>query len=193
MDHLSSGDRLGVNIYYRVQEEPRGTSQAVQLGRGFIGSDDFVVIDGDNYFKPYQTMKDILEFHSSIGADVTLVLHPVEDPRRFGIVKIDNRGNVLGMIEKPTLKEAEPYRFNGQYFSIAGLLVLRNSVFDYIEKTKRGKNNEYWLTDSVELMRSKGSKVSGYIFKGKRYDIGTLESLLKADKLEQMDDERFKK
>ena len=193
MDHLGSGDMLGVNIYYRVQEEPKGTAHAVQLGRGFIGSDDFVVIYGDNYFKPYRTMKDILAFHGSRDADVTLVLHPVEDPRRFGIVKIDGKGNVLGMIEKPTLEEAEPYRVDGQYLNIAGLLVFSNSVFDYIEKTKAGKSNEYWLTDSVELMRSEGKKVIGYIFEGNRYDIGTPESLLEADRLEQMEDERFQK
>jgi glucose-1-phosphate thymidylyltransferase len=191
MDHLGSGDILGVNIYYRVQEEPRGTAHAVQLGRGFIGSNNFVVIYGDNYFKPYQTMKDILAFHHAREADVTVVLHHVEDPRRFGIVKIDGEGNVLGMIEKPTLEEAESYRVDSQYFSIAGLLVFRNSAFDYIKKTKVGKNNEYWLTDSVEFMRNKGKKVIGYVFEGKRYDIGTLESLLEADRLEQMEDERF--
>jgi len=161
------------------------------MGRSFIGSEDFVVIYGDNYFKPYKTMRDILAFHRSREADVTLVLHPVEDPRRFGIVKIDTEGNVLGIIEKPTLEEAEPFRTNNQYFSITGLLVFRNSVFDYIEKTKLGKNNEYWLTDTVELMRIRGSKIFGYIFKGKRYDIGTLESLLKADRLEQMEGELF--
>jgi dTDP-glucose pyrophosphorylase len=138
-------------------------------------------------------MKDILASHSSRDADVTVVLHPVEDPRRFGIVKIDGEGNVLGMIEKPTLEEAEPYRVDGQYFNIAGLLVFSNSVFDFIKKTEVGKNEEYWLTDSVELMRSRGSKVVGYIFEGKRYDIGTPESLLEADRLEQMEDKRYKK
>jgi len=138
-------------------------------------------------------MKDILAFHHARGADVTVVLHPVDDPRRFGIVKIDEKGNVHGMIEKPTLKEAEPYRVDGQYFNIAGLIVFSNSAFDHIEKTKAGKSNEYWLTDSVELMRSEGKKVIGYVFEGKRYDIGTPESLLEADKLEQMEDERFQK
>jgi len=138
-------------------------------------------------------MKDILAFHHARGADVTVVLHPVDDPKRFGIVKIDEKGNVLGMIEKPTLEEAEPYRVEGQYLNIAGLLVFKNSVFDFIEKTEIGKNREYWLTDSVEIMRNKGKRVIGYMFKGKRYDIGTPESLLEADKLEQTEDGSLKK
>ena len=188
MDHLGSGKLLGVNIYYRVQEEPSGTAHAVLLGKGFIGSDDFVVIYGDNYFKPYQSMKNILKYHGSKDADVTLVLHPVEDPRRFGIVKIDGDGNVLGIIEKPSLEEAKPYIFDNKYFNIAGLLIFKNSVFNYVENTEVGRNNEYWLTDSVENMRIIGKKVMGYRFGGIRYDIGTFESLLEADRLEQMED-----
>lgn len=185
LDHLGSGEDLGVSIYYRVQEEPKGTAHAVLQGRGFIGSDDFVVMYGDNYFKPYQTMKDILAFHQSKKADVTLVLHAVDDPKRFGIVKIDEKGNVLGIIEKPSFEEAESYRIDDRYLNIAGLLIFKNIIFDYIERTRPGRNNELWLTDSVELMRRNGSRVLGYVFKGARYDIGTFESLIEADKLEQ--------
>ena len=190
MDHLGSGERLEVNIYYRVQEEPKGTAHAVLQGRGFIGSDDFVVMYGDNYFKPYQSMKDILAFHQSKDADVTLVLHPVDDPSRFGIVKMDVEGNVLGMVEKPSLEEAKLYRVEERYLNIAGLLVFKNTVFDYIERTKPGKNNEIWLTDSVELMRQNGRRVLGYVFEGVRYDIGTFKSLIEADRLEQLESER---
>lgn len=184
MDHLGSGERLGVNIYYRVQEEPKGTAHAVLLSRGFTGSDDFVVIYGDNYFKPYRTMKKILAFHESKGADVTLVLHPVDDPRRFGIVKIDEEGNVLCIVEKPSFEEAESLKVDGQYLNIAGLLVLSNSVYEFIERTHVGKNDEIWLTDAVELMRQNGARILGYVFEGTRYDIGTFESLVEADRLE---------
>jgi len=51
----------------------------------------------------------------------------------------------------------------------------------------------HWLTDSVEIMRSNGKKVIGYRFEGKRYDIGTFESLLEADRLEQFEDEKIHK
>lgn len=191
MDHLGSGERLGVSIYYRFQEDPKGTAHAVLQGKGFIGSDDFVVMYGDNYFKPYKTMRDILAFYRSKEADATLALHPVEDPRRFGIVKIDVEGNVLGMIEKPSLEEAQSYRVQGRYLNIAGLMVLKNAIFNYIKRTKPGKTNEIWLTDSIELMRQNGKKVLGYVIKGDRYDIGTFESLIEADKLE-MESHRYR-
>jgi len=87
MDHLGSGELLGVNLYYRVQEEPKGTAHAVLQGKGFIGDDDFVVMYGDNYFKPYGAMRDIQAFHESCEADATIVLSPVDDPTRFGIAR----------------------------------------------------------------------------------------------------------
>jgi len=186
MDYLGSGERLGVNIYYRIQEEPRGTAHAVYYGRDFVGSEDFVVMYGDNYLKPYEVMKDIINFHEDKGADTTLVLHPVKDPRRFGIVKINKEGRVLGVIEKPSIEEARPYMIGDTYLNIAGILILKSIIFKYIERTKPGKNGEIWLTDSVEMMRRDGYKVFGFIFKGTRYDIGTFDSLMEADKLEQM-------
>jgi len=186
MDYLGSGERLGVDIYYKVQEEPRGTAHAVYQGRDFVGDEDFAVIYGDNYLKPYEVMSEVVKFHEEKGADATLVLHPVEDPRRFGIVKIDADGRVLGMIEKPTLEEAEPYKVGDEYLNIAGLLILKPIVFDFIERTKPGKDGETWLTDSVELMRKSGYRILAHLFKGTRYDIGTFESLMKADRLEQV-------
>ena len=184
LDYLGSGERLGVDISYRIQEELKGTAHAVYQGKDFVGNEDFVVIYGDNYLKPYEVMEKIVRFHEEKEADATLVLHPVKDPRRFGIVKID-ADKVLGIIEKPTLQEAELYKTEDVYPSIAGLLVLKPSIFDYIKKTKPGKEDEIWLTDSIKLMMEAGHKIYGYLFKGARFDIGTFESLLEADKLEQ--------
>lgn len=185
MDYLGSGERLGVNIYYRIQEERKGVANAVYYAKDFVGSDDFVVIYGDNYIKPYEVMKDIVEFHKKTQATATVVLHQVQDPRRFGLIRIDSKNKVTDMVEKPTFKEAEPFKSGGSYYAIAGLLILNSSIFKYIEKTVPGKNNEVWLTDSVNLMRKKEDKTYGFVFQGTRYDIGTFQSLREADIKEQ--------
>jgi glucose-1-phosphate thymidylyltransferase len=187
MDYLGSGERLGVNIYYRIQEEPKGSADAVYYGRDFVGSEDFVAVYGDNYIKPHNVMRDVVRFHENKKADATLVLHSVKDPQRFGIAKIDEDGRVLGMVEKPSLEEAQSYKTDDVYFNIAGMLVLKSKIFSYIEKTKPGVGNEVWLTDAVELMRREGYRIFGFVFEGMRYDIGTFESLREADKMEQME------
>jgi dTDP-glucose pyrophosphorylase len=184
IDHLGSGARLKVDIYYKIQDEPKGTAHAVFQGRNFIDTDDFVVIYGDNYFKPFTFVQKILDFHVSNKAEATLATYPVSDPERYGIVKLNKAGLILEMIEKPTYEEAKSYLVGGKYQAIAGLLVFNNEVFKYIEKTKIGKNKEYWLTDTVELMRRDGKKIMGYTLQGKRYDVGTFESLIEADRFE---------
>lgn len=185
MNYLGSGERLDVDIYYRIQEEPKGSALAVYHGKDFIGSEDFVVMYGDNYFKPYDAIKEVIKFHESCKADVTLFLNPVKNPSKFGIVKINENNKVLDIVEKPTNIEANLYRINHDYLAIAGLLICRSAIFGFIEKTEPGINDEIWLTDSVELMRKNEYGIYGFPFTGTRYDIGTFESLKEADEKEQ--------
>jgi dTDP-glucose pyrophosphorylase len=186
-DYLGSGERLGVEVYYRIQEEPKGTADAVYQARDFVGDEDFAVIYGDNYLRPPAVMKEVLRFHEEKKADVTLVLHPVEDPTRFGVVKVGSDGKVLDMVEKPTLEEASTYKTESGYLNIAGLLILKPLIFSFIEKSVSGKEGELWLTDSIKSMMKQGHRVYGFLFRGDRYDVGTFESLLEADRLELSD------
>jgi len=185
IDYLGSGDRLGLNIYYRMQEKPLGTAHATALGEDFIGSnEDFAIMYGDNYITPYDTMKDIVKFHKKKKGSGTLVLNRVYDPRRWGVVKVDTTMKILDMIEKPSLKQAEDYKLKDYWLNIAGLMIINSKIFDYIKKTKAGKKNERWLTDSLILMNKNSYSFYGYEFLGKRFDIGTFESLEQADELE---------
>lgn len=185
IDYLGSGKRLDLDIYYRVQEEPKGTAHAISLGGDFIAEgEEFAIMYGDNYISPYETMEDIVKFHERKGGR-TLVLHPVDDPRRFGVVKLDDDNKIQGIVEKPSLDEAKSYKRNDEWLSIAGLMIIDSGVFEYIDMIEPGKGGELWLTDAVEMMREEGNEFYGYVFEGNRYDLGTFESLAEADRLEQ--------
>lgn len=189
IDYLGSGERLDLDIYYRVQEEPKGTAHAVSLASNFINEgEDFAIMYGDNYISPYNAMGDIVKFHESNGGNGTLVLHPVDDPRRFGVVKLSKDDKVEGMIEKPTMEEAQPFKHDDYWLNIAGLMIVNSSIFDHIENIEPGKSEELWLTDAVEEMRREEDEIYGYIFHGTRYDIGTFKSLTEADRQAQEDD-----
>lgn len=132
-------------------------------------------------------MGKIIGFHEEKSGNGTLVLHKVDDPRRYGIVKLGDDDEILATIEKPTMEEAKPYKRDDHWLNIAGLMIVSPKIFDYIENLEPGKDDEIWLTDAVEEMRKDENDIYGYIFEGKRYDIGTFESLRKADEL-AMDD-----
>lgn len=184
MDHLGSGVRLGVDIFYKIQEEPLGTAHALLQGERFVDK-DFVLMYGDNYFKPPEAINQILHFHELMNADATLAVYPVDDPRMYGIVKGNEKNEVTGIIEKPTLEEAKEYKINDFYYDIAGLMVLKKDIFDCIRKTVKLTNCELCLTDSVEVMRKNGYKILAYpLHAVVRYDTGTFESLIKAEKYE---------
>lgn len=188
MDYLGSGDRLDLDICYRIQEEPKGTAHALSLaGRCVSRGEEFVMMYGDNYISPYSAMGDIVDFHERVSEN-TLVLHPVDDPRRFGVVKLDEDNVIRGMIEKPTLEQAQPYKRNDHWLNVAGLMILKSEIFDYIDRVEPGKDGELWLTDAVEAMRKDGNRIHGYVFEGTRYDIGTFSSLAEADRQAQSDD-----
>ena len=92
---------------------------------------------GDNYFKPYNVLNDVIKLHVDNDANATLLLHSVKDPSRFGLVKINKRNEVLSIVEKPSLEEAKSFRTNHHYYSIAGLLILKKTIFDFSKKLIR--------------------------------------------------------
>jgi glucose-1-phosphate thymidylyltransferase len=169
-----------VSISYEIQKTPDGTAFAVRLGRNFVEDEDFAVMYGDNFFRPIEVFKRVNEFHERNHADATIVLKPVKEPSKYGIAKTDKEGQILKIIEKPSLEEAKDYWNGGCYFGMMGLLLLKPLIFDFIEITPHGKNGETWLTDSVEIMRNSGHKVQGFKFEGYAEDIGTYESLINA-------------
>ena len=80
---------------------------------------------------------------------------------------------ISDMNEKPTLLE----KYSN--YAILGRYVLTPSIFDILEKTAPGRNNEIQLTDGMkELVRHE--KMCGVDFEGRRYDTGNLRGYLEA-------------
>jgi glucose-1-phosphate thymidylyltransferase short form len=49
-DLLGDGTQLGINIEYKIQENPNGLAEAFVLGEEFIGEDSVCLILGDNIY-----------------------------------------------------------------------------------------------------------------------------------------------
>ena len=122
---LGDGRKLGVRIFYSVEEEPLGTGGAIKNAEPFITDDVFVVLNGDVLTN--LSLDKLVEALSD--ADGAIALVPLRSP--YGIVEFDAGGYVTHFREKPLLE--------GFYIN-AGVYALRRRVLS--ELPDRGNIEE---------------------------------------------------
>jgi dTDP-glucose pyrophosphorylase len=94
-----------LTVEFAVQEEPKGTANAVAAAEAFAGDDYFLVINSDNYY-PVEAMKALRMQERSATAlfdwDGMLAGNVGEDRlRKFAVAETDAAGNLQRLIEKP--------------------------------------------------------------------------------------------
>lgn len=104
-------------------------------------------------------------------------------PEKYGVVKFDGLdndiNNIIDLYEKPRDESIkEKFKTNSGWYAIAGIYIFNKNIFNYLRETPKGFNNEIQLTDAVKLSLDKGNKILGYIFNGRRIDVGTWDYLV---------------
>ena len=178
IDALQSGRRIGVNVSYIVQEKnengKKGVGHAILSSKNVMKNNDFLVACGDTILcnfsseSPFNCLNPLIRVHSFNDAFATLLVHSIStDPTRFGIVKFkeltNNEGIIWGeiekLVEKPNLEIAKHYKMGRSYFVISGYYLFNQNIFDYIEQTRPGVNNEIQITDAINLALKNGEKI----------------------------------
>ncbi|MBR9678784.1 MAG: nucleotidyltransferase family protein [Nanoarchaeota archaeon] len=181
-DYLRDGSSFGVNITYAFQRASKGLPNAIHQAKNFTNGDDFVVVNGDNFFQPSSSLLNAIEQHDRTRSHVTLTLYGVKDPTQLGIAKIDDEGKVIKMIEKPTWEQAEEYKKNEEYLIQTGCYVLSSEVFKFIEQTPFNNKGEQFLPETFELMQKSGLLITSTTHKGMWNDVGTWKAYLELEK-----------
>ncbi|MFI8104211.1 sugar phosphate nucleotidyltransferase [Streptomyces sp. NPDC086023] len=126
--YFGDGSSLGLHLEYVTEVEPLGTGGAIRnvASRLHSGPDDPVLIFNGDILTGLD-IPALLDTHRTSGADVSLHLTRVEDPRAFGLVPTDGTGRVTAFLEKPqTPEEIVTDQIN------AGAYVFRRSVIDTV-------------------------------------------------------------
>lgn len=97
--YFGDGSALGLELDYVTEVEPLGTGGGVRNVAGRVRGDDVLVLNGD--ILSGTDFRALVATHRATGADVTLDLTRVEDPRAFGLVPTDDNGRVIAFLEKP--------------------------------------------------------------------------------------------
>ena len=123
---LGDGSRLGMDIRYAVQREPRGLAEAFIIGEDFIAGDNVCLILGDNFF--YGTnITLLLNRAASRTRGATIFGYPVKNPQDFGVLEFDEEGTVLSIEEKPDEPRSN-YAVPGLYFYDGRVVDIARSV-----------------------------------------------------------------
>ncbi|MGZ4412051.1 MAG: sugar phosphate nucleotidyltransferase, partial [Gaiellaceae bacterium] len=166
--YFGSGESLGMNIEYSVEESPLGTAGSVRLASGRL-DDTCLVISGDALCD--FDLSQITEFHREKGAAVTIGLKSVENPLEFGIVVTDEDGRVERFLEKPSW---------GQVFSDTintGIYVIEPEVLRHVPA-----NTSFdFSKDLFPLLLEMGRPLYGFVCDGYWQDIGNLDQYRQAN------------
>lgn len=125
------GQCAGVKLVYAVEDQPLDTAGAIAFAIQQSGpvEETFIVVNGD--VLTGIDLTELVQFHRDRAGEASIALTPVEDPSRFGVVPVDERGRVEAFIEKPAPGTAPTNMIN------AGIYVLEPSFVPRVEPGRR--------------------------------------------------------
>lgn len=131
-------------IYY--QDEPLGTAHAIYCAEKSL-SGNVVVAFADTLFKA--------DFKLDDTKDGIIWVQQIEDPRAFGVVKIDANNVITDFVEKPQDFVSDLAIIGIYYFKDGDYL--RNEIKYLLDNNIKDKG-EFQLTNALENMKNKGTK-----------------------------------
>ena len=180
---LGNGSRWGINLKYKIQEEPKGLAEAFILGAEFIGSDPVCLILGDNIFYGDTLSEKLIHCISISNNKATVFGYHVDDPQRYGVISFDTEGNAISIEEKPKNPDSN--------YAVVGLYFYPNSVIEIAKNISPSSRNELEISEINSTYLEKGNLNVETLGRGYAWlDTGTHESLLEASQFIQTVEKR---
>ena len=145
-DLIAIAEKLGAkgSIYY--QDEPLGTAHAIMSAKESM-SGPIVVAYVDTLFRA--------DFTLDTTADSVIWVKQVDDPSAFGVVKLNEKNEIIDFVEKPKDFVSDLAIIGIYYFKSGEIL---RAELQYLLDNNIVKGGEYQLTDGLENMKQKGMK-----------------------------------
>lgn len=163
---FGDGSALGLQIEYVTEEHPLGTGGGIANVAGKLRNDTAMVFNGD--VLSGADLAQLLDFHRSNRADVTLQLVRVGDPRAFGCVPTDEEDRVVAFLEKT--EDPPTDQIN------AGCYVFERNVIDRIPQ---GREVSAEREVFPALLADGDCKIYGYVDASYWRDMGTPEDFVR--------------
>ena len=170
------------NVYFIRQTEPRGLGDAVGRARGFVGSDPFAVLYGDDViFSRTPVCRQLIDVYERHGRPVVGTKSVcAEDLRRYCSLKVSTiEGESPRVTECTDIIEKPEAGKEFSSLAILGRALLTAEIFDEIDGLVPGVGGEYQLTDAMAALARRSGIIS-LEFEGERFDMGSKLDALRA-------------
>lgn len=179
---LGSGEQIGCNFSYAVQEIPNGLAQAFVIGSDFVGKDPAALVLGDNIFYGAGMDKTLADAGQNISGGIVFAYH-VSDPERYGVVEFDKDMKAISIEEKPVKPKSN--------YAVPGLYFYDNAVIEIAKNLQPSARGEYEITDVNKEYLRRGKLNVSIMDRGTAWlDTGTFTSLMQAAQFVQVIEER---
>ncbi|MFA9378236.1 MAG: sugar phosphate nucleotidyltransferase [Lachnotalea sp.] len=153
---------VNCDVQYVMQSEQLGTGHAVKCAKDFIGVEgETLILFGDTPLITGKTLSKLVAFHRMNGNGVTVLSAKVDNPTGYGRIIRNEDGTFKKSVEHKDANKEEllskeinsgMYVFNARELSEA---------LDQL--TTNNAQGEYYLPDTLTIIKEKGFKVNAYI------------------------------
>ncbi len=163
---LNNGENFGVKIQYKEQKYPNGLPEAFIIGEKFINNNNVALILGDNFFYA-QSLTKSLQKAVKLKNGAKVFLHPVKDPKLYGIATI-KKNKIVNLREKPKTTKSN--------LAVTGLYFFDKNVVKLSKSLKPSKRNELEIIDLLNKYKKKGKLSSEFLGRGGAWlDAGSID------------------
>ncbi|TAG91013.1 MAG: glucose-1-phosphate thymidylyltransferase [Oscillatoriales cyanobacterium] len=168
-----NGDRFGAQITYILQDKPAGLAHAVKISKPFLGDSPFIMYLGDNLIE--SQLHPFLETFKSNQLDALIMLREVSNPSAFGVATVDEKGQVLQLVEKPKIPPSN--------LAMVGIYFFAPTIHEAIDQIQPSARGELEITDAIQQLINQHKKVEASNLEGWWLDTGKKDDLLSANQI----------
>jgi glucose-1-phosphate thymidylyltransferase len=174
-----NGELFGAKITYILQEQPAGLAHAVKIAQPFLQDSPFIMYLGDNLIE--SQLDGFLRTFQKENLDALILLRPVPNPTAFGVAKVDEKGRVLELVEKPKNPPSN--------LALVGIYYFSPKIHDAIAQIKPSPRGELEITDAIQFLLNQqlqlgnNNSVQACTIEGWWLDTGKKDDLLSANQI----------